>query len=133
SSKNIIFRGAPGTGKTYLARQIAAEIISEGRTITFNDLTDEEKERFEFVQFHPSYDYTDFVEGYRPVNLEGSLMRYEMIHRISKKFLNNANSSQHYQGFDNFDESWEIFFEEVLESPEEVYKLETLRGKDFHV
>src|SRR5699024_6413289 len=76
SSKHIIFRGSPVSGKTYLARQIAAEIISEGRTITFNDLTDEEKERFEFVQFHPSYDYTDFVEGYRPVNLEGSQMGF---------------------------------------------------------
>jgi len=133
SSKNIIFRGAPGTGKTYLARQIAAEIISEGRTITFNDLTDEEKERFEFVQFHPSYDYTDFVEGYRPVNLEGSQMGFELTPGIFKKFLNHAISSQHYGGVDNFDEAWEIFFEEVLESPEEVYKLETLRGKDFHV
>src|SRR5699024_5974211 len=46
SSKNIIFRGAPGTGKTYLARQIAAELISEVKSITFKDLTDEEKERF---------------------------------------------------------------------------------------
>src|SRR5699024_10169087 len=117
SSKNIISRGAPGTGKT----------------ITCNDLTDQEKERFAFVQFHPSYDYTDFVEGYRPVNLEGSQMGFELTPGIFKKFLNHAISSQHYGGVDNFDEAWEIFFEEVLESPEEVYKLETLRGKDFHV
>lgn len=49
---NLILHGAPGTGKTHLAREIAAEMKAE----------------VGFVQFHPSYDYTDFVEGLRPVN-----------------------------------------------------------------
>lgn len=50
ANKNLILTGAPGTGKTYLAREIVTAMGAE----------------YEFVQFHPSYDYTDFVEGLRP-------------------------------------------------------------------
>ena len=74
ASKNIIFRGAPGTGKTYLAREIAADIVSEGYYDRYEDLPDEQKQQIGFVQFHPSYDYTDFVEGLRPkINDDGSM------------------------------------------------------------
>ena len=73
-SKNIIFRGAPGTGKSYLAKEIATDIVSNGMLKKYNELNDEQKEQIEFVQFHPSYDYTDFVEGLRPkVNKDGSM------------------------------------------------------------
>ncbi len=65
-SKNIIFRGAPGTGKSYLAKEIAADIISNGELQEYAKLSQEQKKQVEFVQFHPSYDYSDFVEGLRP-------------------------------------------------------------------
>ncbi len=56
--KNIIFTGAPGTGKTYSVEKYVNEQNSKQR---------DSKCIFKFVQFHGSYDYTDFVEGLRPI------------------------------------------------------------------
>ena len=92
-SRNIIFRGAPGTGKTYLAREIAADIISDGYFDDFSMLADEQKEQVEFVQFHPSYDYSDFVEGLRPkINADGS-MGFELKDGIFKRFVERARKN----------------------------------------
>lgn len=92
-SKNLIFRGAPGTGKSYLAKEIAADIISNGYEDNFSCLTDEQKKQVEFVQFHPSYDYSDFVEGLRPkINDDGS-MGFELQDGIFKKFVARARKN----------------------------------------
>lgn len=92
-SKNLIFRGAPGTGKSYLAKEIATDIISDGYFDDYTLLSDEQKKQMEFVQFHPSYDYSDFVEGLRPrVNDDGT-MGFELQDGIFKKFVARARKN----------------------------------------
>ncbi len=92
-SKNIIFRGAPGTGKSYLAKEIAADIISNGYTDQYSDLNSEQKKQVEFVQFHPSYDYSDFVEGLRPKMNEDGSMGFELQDGIFKAFVDRARKN----------------------------------------
>lgn len=89
-SKNLIFRGAPGTGKSYLAREIATYIVSKGKTIKYDDLSAEQKKQIEFVQFHPNYDYTDFVEGLRPKINDDGTMGFELKDGVFKRFVTRA-------------------------------------------
>lgn len=92
-SKNIIFRGAPGTGKSYLAKKIAADIISDGKFDDYASLTDEQKKQVDFVQFHPGYDYTDFVEGLRPKQNDDGTIGFELRDGIFKEFIIRAKKN----------------------------------------
>ena len=89
---NIVFTGAPGTGKTYLARQIAIFKVLDKTDI--ETLSDTEKaiikERVSFVQFHPSYDYTDFVEGLRPISDDNGNVGFERKDGVFKEFCKRA-------------------------------------------
>ena len=62
----VVFYGPPGTGKTLIAQRIAEHLTADGGTS-------------ELVQFHPSYSYEDFFEGFRPVQLDGGMgVSYEL-------------------------------------------------------
>lgn len=109
-NNNLIFTGAPGTGKTYLAKQIAAQIIL-GKGYDEKTASDEEKNKMKeqcgFVQFHPSYDYTDFVEGLRPIQDENGNVGFERRDGVFKSFCETAMKSSFAKGSDNFDEIWD--------------------------
>ena len=93
SNYNLILTGAPGTGKTYLAKQIAAQMIL-GKAYDEKNASDEENrkivEQYDFVQFHPSFDYTDFVEGLRPIDDGGGNVSFRREDGIFMKFCRKA-------------------------------------------
>lgn len=64
TKKNIILQGAPGVGKTFVAKRLAYSIMGEKDT-----------ERVMMVQFHQSYSYEDFIEGFRPSATNFELMK----------------------------------------------------------
>lgn len=97
---NIILHGAPGTGKTYLAQEIAKNMDAE----------------MEIVQFHPSYDYTDFVEGLRPCNKEEEV-GFERVDGIFKKFCAKALRELMYSkiGHSSIEKSYKSFISNLNE------------------
>lgn len=79
NKKNIILQGAPGVGKTFVAKRLAYSIMGE-----------KDDSRIEFVQFHQNYSYEDFVMGYKP---EGNSfeLKYGIFYRFCQKATNNPN------------------------------------------
>lgn len=77
--RQVVLQGPPGTGKTYLA-----EIY--GRLLVAGDM-----QRQEVVQFHPSYSYEDFVEGYRPTTDGGLEVREGIFKLICGKARESSN------------------------------------------
>ena len=73
--KNVIFYGPPGTGKTYTTAKRAVEICKTESEEELTDYTEvmkrynelKEKNRIEFITFHQSYGYEEFIEGIKPV------------------------------------------------------------------
>ena len=70
------------------------------------ELTGGNEDQIGFVQFHPSYDYTDFVEGLRPVSNGDGAIEFKLQDGIFKQFCQRAKEAQKTGGQDNFEEAW---------------------------
>ena len=117
---NLVFTGAPGTGKTHMAREIAKEMGAESM----------------FVQFHPSYDYTDFVEGLRPIdNGEGHIV-FERKDGVFKEFCRKAvqnliDSSKSVEELSD-ETHWKMLLEEfVNDAIDNATTFKTVNGSEF--
>ena len=76
TQKNLILQGPPGTGKTFIARRIAWCLIGC-----------RDSDPIEMVQFHQSYAYEDFVQGYRPTQDGGFDLKDGVFHRFCERAL----------------------------------------------
>lgn len=122
ATHNLVLNGAPGTGKTYMAHEIAKEMGAETA----------------FVQFHPSYDYTDFVEGLRPVENENGQMGFERRDGVFKEFCRKAqknliDASKSVESLSremSWQEQLNVFIEDAIESEE---RFKTVNGSVFTI
>ena len=87
SNKQLIMNGAPGTGKTYLARNDIADLLLFN--LGESEDVDKQNLRLGMVQFHPSYDYTDFIDGIRP-DLSSGELKYTLKNGSFKSFCRRA-------------------------------------------
>lgn len=77
-AKNVIYYGAPGTGKTY-------EITNLVRRKTNND-----RKYYKVVQFHPSFSYEDFIDGIKPISTSNNGVQLKLINGIFKEMCIEA-------------------------------------------
>lgn len=101
ANKNLILTGAPGTGKTFTAKEIAKALMLNnvnryyGGKVNVDPLKVQAenkaidqlfKKTCKMVQFHPSYDYSDFVEGLRPIMKSDNHIGFKRVNGVFKDF-----------------------------------------------
>lgn len=113
--KNIILQGPPGTGKTFMARRLAYVILEK-----------KDQERVETIQFHQSYAYEDFVQGYRPTDAGG----FELKNGVFYEFVKKAIQDKEHKYFLIIDEINRANLSKVLGELMMLIECDK-RGKEF--
>src|SRR6185437_6281769 len=78
--KQVILYGPPGTGKTFVAQHVGRHFAEQGGASRL-------------VQFHPSYTYEDFFEGYRPTHHDGGALSFDLVHGTLREIAQQATES----------------------------------------
>ena len=122
ANKNLILTGAPGTGKTFMAKAIAEAMNAE----------------VGFVQFHPSYDYTDFVEGLRTKNDGNGNVGFERRDGVFKEFCKQSLhkyrpvEDEELKEVTTFDEAFDAFIRDLRQTKKEL-EFDRVRSSSFKV
>lgn len=80
NKKNVILQGAPGVGKTFCAKRLAYSLMGE-----------KNESQIEFIQFHQSYSYEDFMMGYKPNESGGFTLKTGVFYRFCQKAANQRD------------------------------------------
>ena len=113
----VVFQGPPGTGKTYVARKLAECLAGSG-------------DRVRLVQFHPSYAYEDFVQGYRPTVDEEGRGSFKLRHGPLVRMVDRAREDPRARHFLVIDEINRGNLAKVLG---ELYFLLEYRGEEMQL
>jgi hypothetical protein len=83
--KNVVLQGAPGVGKTFIAERLAFAFIGF-----------EDRQRVKMIQFHQSYSYEEFIQGFRPTAKGTFAMKYGIFHQFCRRAQHDEAKGKPY-------------------------------------
>ena len=121
-SKNMIFYGAPGTGKTKFVKDCL-------------DILDTNRTRTEWIQFHSGFEYEDFIDGIKPIGIQNGNLNLALTNGVFKEFCLKAAQNEKENFFFIVDEinraDIAAVFGETLSLLEENYRGKNIKTKNF--